>query len=115
MECYEDLANAIIERAVEDYKMAIYYLYYLKNNKYEIIQQIVERDEKLANPIHYTSVALQALYYRKVDAAKQEVLNIERFFYSQWYQTLTRVDGKTLVRRVKEQIKQQKGIDCDLL
>ena len=115
MECYENLANAIIEKAVGDYKTAILYLHYIKNNKFEIIQQIVDRSANLQNPIHYTSLELQALYNQKVQAAKKEVLNIESFFYSQWYQALTKVDGKTLMRRVKEQIKEQKGIDCDLL
>ena len=115
MEKYENLANAIIERAVEDYMTAILYLYYLKNNKVEIIQQIVKRSEKAAHPIYYTSTELQALYNRKVQEAKTNVLNIERFFYSQWYQALTKVDGKMLIRKVKEQIKENKCIDCDLL
>lgn len=68
---YENLANAVIAQAAEDYRAA------LKKIK--------------AHP--------------KNKDAIDEVLRIERFFRSGWYQTLTSVDGECLIRRLQAEIR----------
>lgn len=67
---YENLANAIIVKACEDYRVA------LKKIKH--------------NP--------------KNKDAIDEALSLERFFCSQWYQTLTSVDGDFLIRKLRDEI-----------
>ena len=115
MEKYENLSNAIIERAVDDYRSIAIKLNYLKNNKDKVMQKIHEHDVKLMKPVHYTADGLQQAYNRKVTAAKYELLDIENFFCSEWYRVLTKIDGKALLKMVKEDIKEKEGIDCDFL
>lgn len=115
MNCYEKLANAIIERAVEDYINQARKLHYLKTHEVDVIQKIVEQESKKVKPIFYTGTELRAEYKRKVAQAKYKLLDIERFFGSGWYGVLTKVDGKDLLNRVKQKIKEDYNIDCDSL
>lgn len=64
MKVYENLANAIIERAAEDYKAAL----------------------------------------RQKKAIDAEINSIERFFASQYFEILTKVDGPTLMRKIREAV-----------
>ena len=66
---YEKLANAIILRAVQDYRAAL------------------KRLKKHPN---------------KKDV-ENEVVKIEKFFQSQWYQALTSVDGEYLINRLRKE------------
>lgn len=72
---YENLANAIIVKACEDYRAV------LKKIKH--------------NPKNRDAI--------------DEALSLERFFRSQWYQTLTDVDGEFLIRKLRDEI--EKGED----
>ena len=36
-------------------------------------------------------------------AAKDTVAEVERFFRSDWYKTLTDIDGETLIRKLREE------------
>lgn len=65
----EHLANAIILRAVEDYREAIRML--------------------AVNP--------------RYSPALHTVLEVERFFRSGWFSTLTTIDGISLMKRLKEE------------
>ena len=68
---YENLANAIIVQAAEDYR------------------RLWKRAKK--NPANREAL--------------DEALQIERFFRSGWYQTLTSVDGECLIRRLQAEIR----------
>ena len=68
---YENLANAIIVQAAEDYRAALKKIKAHPKNK-DVIN---------------------------------EVLRIERFFRSGWYQTLTSVDGECWIRRLQAEIR----------
>ena len=70
MDPYEELANAIILKAVSDYRKA---LRHLKGNP------------------DYTKAVLT-----KYDC--------ERFFRSEWFKALTKVDGPWLMRRLREEV-----------
>lgn len=43
---------------------------------------------------------------KKYKTAMDEVLRIEKFFRSPWYQQLTSVDGEFLIRRLQDEIRQ---------
>ena len=44
------------------------------------------------------------------DSAKHDVGQLERFFRSGWYQSLTTVDGSYLIRKLREETGQSKSI-----
>lgn len=72
MDCYEQLANAIVLQAVKDYRHA-----------FTILKKHPHNTE--------------ALY------KKQEV---EHFFRSGWYTSLTTVEPEILIRKLKEEVKE---------
>lgn len=66
--------------------------------------------ERLANAIvlqavsDYRTVLRKFRKYPKNKEAVDEALRIERFFLSQWYQTLTSVDGEYLINRLRKEV-----------
>lgn len=68
---YENLANAIIIQACNDFRRA--YKRYLRR-------------------------------YRSSDKPDTELLELESFFRSDWYKTLTSVDGEYLMDRIKKEV-----------
>lgn len=67
---YENLANAIIITACDDYRMALKKIRRNPNNK----------------------------------EAMSEAMELERFFHSPWYSTLTSVDGDFIIRKIRTEI-----------
>lgn len=67
---YENLANAIIIKACNDYRNALRKIKKNPNNKMAI----------------------------------SEALEVERFFHSPWYGTLTTIDGDFLIRKIRAEI-----------
>lgn len=65
--------------------------------------------EKLANAIVLQAVSDYRAVLQKIrknpknKEAVEEALRIERFFRSQWYQTLTSVDGEYLIDRLRRE------------
>ncbi len=72
MDCYENLANAIILQAVKDYRDA---LKALKRNP----------------------------DYRIAQSGKKEC---EQFFCSEWFQALTSIDGRMLIRKLQREVEE---------
>jgi len=74
--------------------------------------QIENPYERLANAIILNAVANYRAALKKVKrnpkskAAIDEVLQIEKFFRSSWYQQLTLVDGEFLIRKLQDEIRQ---------
>lgn len=66
--------------------------------------------ENLANAIVLQAAkdyrkALKALHkYPKSKSAKADKDELERFFRSQWYASLTSVDGEMLIRKLQEEV-----------
>lgn len=66
--------------------------------------------EKLANAIVLQAVSDYRAALKKVKKnsknrdAIDEVLQIEKFFRSEWYQTLTSLDGEYLIERLRKEI-----------
>lgn len=67
---YENLANAIILRAVDDYRDALWNL--------------------RANPSY--------------SDALRTVSEVERFFHSGWFSTLTSIDPEMLIKKLKSEV-----------
>ena len=68
---YQALANAIVEQAVKDYRIARHRL----------------------------------KHYPQSRETKQDVCELEQFFSSRWYATLTKVSGSWLLKRLQEECK----------
>lgn len=70
--------------------------------------------EKLANAIVLQAVSDYRAALKKVKKnpknrdAIDEVLQIEKFFRSEWYQTLTSVDGEYLIDRIRKEVSETK-------
>lgn len=79
MNPYEELANAIIIQAVKDYRDEVLWL----NNHKPIIPEDEENDD-----------------YREHLAEKK---GIEKFFLSGWFSTLSNLDGKVLLQKLKKE------------
>ena len=68
--------------------------------------------ETLANAIILNAVADYRAALKKIKcnpkskAAIDEALQLEKFFGSSWYQQLTSVDGKFLIRKLQDEIRQ---------
>ena len=66
--------------------------------------------ERLANAIvlqavsDYRTVLQKIRKNTKNKEAVGEALQIEKFFLSQWYQTLTSVDGEYLINRLRKEV-----------
>ena len=70
--------------------------------------------EKLANAIVLQAVSDYRAALKKVKKnpnnrdAINEALQIEKFFRSEWYQTLTSLDGEYLIERLRKEISEAK-------
>ena len=80
MKPYSDLANAVIIRAVEDYKILLDRLKYL-----------------LREP---------SFNGRRIAETEKEILKIEEFFGSEWYELMANISGEDLMRRVRKEVEQ---------
>lgn len=69
-DAYTKLANAIIEQAVKDYRVALRTLKKKKDN----------------------------------EAAERVKRDVERFFRSRWFETLTNIDPKMLISKLKDEV-----------
>lgn len=74
---YENLANAIVVQAIQDYKAA---------------KRVYNK-----NPNNHT--------------AKRELVQLERFFHSNWYRMLTNIDAGWLIDRMDEVIDSNRRIN----
>ena len=42
-----------------------------------------------------------------IESARKNVKRQEKFFYSEWYETLTNLDGSYLIRKLKEKVNEE--------
>lgn len=85
---YENLANAIIETAVDDYRKAI-----------RIIKMRYAAAWNLVSPYRLSRINEVII-----------CLDVEDFFRSEWYYTLTDVDGDYLIEKLRDEIMDLKTI-----
>ena len=79
--------------------------------KYEKIFDNVEPHVALANAIvlqackdYRKTYRLHIRTYRVGDKPDEKLAELERFFRSSWYRTLTDIDGEMLMKRIREEV-----------
>lgn len=88
MECYENLAAAIVEQALLDYKKALVKLH-RTNSK--LMDRTLSEDETQKLSLQRT-------------LAESEIESIKRFSNSGWFSTLTNLDGNVLLKGVERNV-----------
>lgn len=87
MDPYESLANAIVVQAVKDYKEAIHFL---KTHPHTPDLDTEEaKKDKRKNALR-----------NKIIKYEGERDDVERFFRSGWFETLSNLDGEALLNKV---------------
>lgn len=89
MKHYEDLANAIIVQAVEDYRLAIQFL---KLNPHTLD---LDTEEAKKDP------EKRALRNRIIKNEGERDA-VERFFRSNWFELLSNLDGAVLLHKIRK-------------
>ena len=112
MNAYENLANAIIQQAVTDYRLALKYLkLHPRTSELEetVSLQIAQRKKrqeerkKKGLPKVKEKKSREELLLEKITDCKIERDEIRRFFRSGWFTTLTSVDGGMLLKKLDEE------------
>ncbi len=85
---YENLANAIVVQAIKDYREA---LHFLKRHPHtpDFDTEDAKRDKR------------KRVVRDKIIKAEGERDDVERFLRSGWFETLSNLDGETLLRQVQ--------------
>lgn len=78
MEPYSRLANAIILRAVDDYR-----------NHLDTLNYLLKTPE--FNGIRITEI-------------KRQIDKLEKFFRSEWYDEMTNISGEDIIRKVRKEV-----------
>jgi len=88
IEQYENLANGIIEAAVDDFRQS---WKHIKKCKAKLSDpEIDEKEEQKCKD--------------EIEAAESQMNKIRKFFRSQWYGELTKVDGSYLLKHLEEEL-----------
>ena len=89
MEPYESLANAIIVQAVKDYREAIHFL---KRHPHtpDLDTEEAKKDKR------------KRTLREKIIKNEVERDDVEHFLRSGWFETLSNLDGKVLLNKVRE-------------
>ena len=103
-EAYENLANAIVEQAAADYRKnpMIRKRYVTRLGKAEArLQEVMKTKDQ--DRIRKATSYRNSLQSRiaEIDADQQ---SIERFFHSEWYQLLTKVDGDMILQALRMEV-----------
>ena len=97
---YELLANAIIAKATEDYKLAL-------NKLTESEEKLKKSEEYLKDLEGKINNAREKKYKAKesLAAAKGEIYSLEEFFYSGWFTQLSggTVSPDYIIKRIKKE------------
>lgn len=85
---YEELANAIVLQAVKDYRQAIHFL---KRHPHTpgLDTEDAKNDER------------KRVLRDKIILNESERDDVERFFRSGWFETLSNLDGEVLMRQIR--------------
>ena len=111
-EFYENLANAIIVQAFEDYTPACKQIERCKEN-------VTLAQEQLDALLHTEKTVKDALECAKRNLHRHEGMlrsaeankqSIEAFFTSSWFRTLTKVDGQRLLAEAKKEAAEKLGV-----
>ena len=101
---YENLANAIILRAVDDYRSAWKKIKHLSEEKRKSMCERLWKEDAERKTVEYMLKEKK----RRIKRTSQEkaVLTFyecEDFFHSRWFGVLTALDGEELIRKLQEE------------
>ena len=109
---YENLANAIIEQAVKDYRGAAKFLKKnprTKELETNVAAQLAEKKkrreerEKLNLPKEREKRSKEERLLDNIRNNECIVSEMEKFFHSDWFSQLTEIDGEWLLMRLKKE------------
>ena len=112
MDVYEELANAIIVQAVDDYRAARKYLKKhprTKELEETAASQAAERRKRAAErkaqglPKVQEKPGPDERQLRRIKNRERMLVEIPQFFRSKWYEALTTLDGEMLLQRLNEE------------
>ena len=105
---YDNLANAVIMQAVDDYRQARQFLKEHPATK-ELREHVRLRSAERKRIYKLTRQKLplddREKLLMKISRTKKDAKDIERFFHSSWYTVLTDVPGDYILDRLKEEFK----------
>lgn len=102
----EELASAIILQAVKDYRKAKHCLAKANpklNNMYRALDDMQNKNHAGDEP-NIAQLELEKDISKiklKISKAEDRVQEIERFFLSEWFGQLSRLDGMSLLKRLR--------------
>ena len=102
MNPYEELANAIVLQAVEDYRSNVKRRQWFVLKLTDVASQF-PKNEKTARLVVYKLRRKMKSYEKNIDQIDMDQLDIRKFFRSEWYKVLTGIDGEWLLREISEE------------
>ncbi len=104
IDSFEKLANAIILRAVDDYRSAWKKIKHLSEEKRKSMCERLWKEDAERKTVEYMLKEKK----RRIKRTSQEkaVLTFyecEDFFHSRWFGVLTALDGEELIRKLQEE------------
>ena len=112
---YEKLMIAIVGNAVDDYMLGAKRIQNLYENKQKIMIKIVQNGLKLKKPKFITYEQAEELWQDRVKVQKGLMDASEEFLSGSWCATICCMDGKIILKKAKQKLLKQYGINCDLL
>ena len=97
----QNLANAIILQAVTDYRSARKLLREHPKTPELVATAKIKRKERKKETGYNRSPEEKLL--AKIWNAQKEVIECETFFKSRWFETLSNIDGKDLLKKLREE------------
>ena len=105
---YEDLANAIVVQAAEDYRDAIRFI---RNHPKETLEKIVELQRWKRDILIEMKQPLGELHHLTQEEKEYEAILAQEtirdecaeFFLSSWFEILTNLNGEVFFKKLKEE------------
>lgn len=98
---YELLRDAIIMQAIDDYCLEVKRLVWL-NTKAYAINKIVADGKKGKRKKEYTLEEAEKERLYRIAHHEDRMKAIERFFDSEWYRNMCAIDGKYIIKKMKD-------------
>ena len=104
IDSYENLANAIVLKAVEDYRLAWKKIKHLPEEKRKCMCERLRKENAERKTVEYM-LKKKKLRTKRTSQGKAVLTfyECENFFRSRWFGVLTALDGEELIRKLQEE------------
>jgi hypothetical protein len=82
-------------------------------DKDKYIAKMIKADKKKKLPILNSKKAIEEEYNATLNSHKYGMIEVEHFFQSEWYKSLTDLDGEYMMMGLKRKAEERYGIDVD--